>query len=200
MRRFVLGWKVAGHEQTLMARIVNYADDFVICCRDTAEQAMTAMREMMSRLKLTVNERKTRICRVPGETFTFLGYTFGTCYSFRLQRSYVGMRPAKKAVQRLCRAISAMTSRRCTYLPEADMVRNLNARLAGWANYFQLGAVSQAYRAVDRHVKYRLCKWLRWKHQLGRRGATRFTDTYLYQALGLINLTLLPRCLPWAPA
>src|SRR5439155_1619532 len=65
MRRFVLGWKAAGHEQRLLARIVNYADDFVICCRGTAASAMHAMRTMMERLKLTVNERKTRICRVP---------------------------------------------------------------------------------------------------------------------------------------
>jgi group II intron reverse transcriptase/maturase len=198
MRRFVLGWKVAGHERELMARIVNYADDFVICCRDTAEQAMHAMRGMMARLKLTVNERKTRICRVPGETFQFLGYTIGACYSFRWRRSYIGMRPAKTAVQRICRAISEMTSRRCAYLPEVDLVRTINQRLAGWANYFQLGSVSQAYNVVDRHTKYRLRKWLRWKHQVGHRRMAQFTDSYLYQALGLICLPRLPRILPWA--
>jgi group II intron reverse transcriptase/maturase len=200
MRRFVLGWKVAGHEQRLLARIVNYADDFVICCRGTAAEAMQAMRAMMERLKLTVNERKTRICRVPGETFTFLGYTLGECYSFRRQRFFIGTRPSKKAVQRICRAISAMTSRRCTYLPEQDLVRAINQRLAGWANYFQLGSVSSAYNAVDRHVKYRLRKWLRWKHRTGPRGATRFTVDYLYQTLGLICLPTLPRFFPWANA
>ena len=63
--------------------IVNYADDFVICCRGTADEAMAAMRTMMSKLKLTVNETKTRLCRVPEETFDFLGYTFGRCYSPR---------------------------------------------------------------------------------------------------------------------
>ena len=200
MRRFVLGWKVLGHEPRLGARIVNYADDFVICCRGTAQQAMHAMRAIMERLKLTVNERKTRICRVPGETFVFLGYTIGECYSFRRQRSYLGMRPAKKAVQRICRAISEMTSRQCTYLEVGEIVRTINQRLAGWANYFQLGTVSQAYGVVDRHTRYRLCKWLRWKHKLGHRGATRFTDNYLYQTLGLICLPQLPRNFPWAKA
>jgi group II intron reverse transcriptase/maturase len=200
MRRFVLGWKVAGHEQRLSARIVNYADDFVICCRDTAAEAMSAMRSMMERLQLTVNERKTRICRVPGETFGFLGYTFGECYSFRRKRTYVGMQPAKKAVQRICRAISEMTSRKWELLPEEDMVRALNQRLAGWANYFQLGSVSRAYRVVDWHTAYRLRKWLRGKHKLGRRGNTRFTDPYLYQTLGLIRLALLSRSVPWATA
>ncbi len=47
MRRFVLGWKLLGHEQALRAKIVNYADDFVILCRGTAEKAMTVMRNMM---------------------------------------------------------------------------------------------------------------------------------------------------------
>jgi RNA-directed DNA polymerase len=200
MRRFVLGWKVAGHEQRLLARIVNYADDFVICCRGTALQAMHAMRTMMERLKLTVNERKTRICRVPGETFVFLSYTIGEYYSPRRQRSYIGTRPSKEAVQRICRAISKMTSRRWSFLPEEEIVRRINQHLAGWANYFQLGSVGQAYNAVDRHTTYRLRKWLQKKHKVGRRGLARFSYTYLYQTLGLLRLPLLPRFFPWAKA
>jgi RNA-directed DNA polymerase len=66
-----------GHEQRLGACIVNYADDFVICCRGTARQAMAAMREMMGRLRLTVNEEKTRQCSVWDEAVDFLGYTIG---------------------------------------------------------------------------------------------------------------------------
>jgi group II intron reverse transcriptase/maturase len=77
MRRFILGWKVLGHERRLNAHIVNYADDFVICCRGTAEAALAAMQDLMRRLKLTVNEAKTHICRLPEETFDFLGFTFG---------------------------------------------------------------------------------------------------------------------------
>jgi RNA-directed DNA polymerase len=200
MRRFVLGWKVLGHEQRLLARIVNYADDFVICCRGTAEQAMHAMRGMMARLKLTVNERKTRICRVPGETFQFLGYTIGECYSPRRRRCYIGTQPSQKAVQRICRAISDMTSRRWLFLPEEEIVRTINQRLAGWANYFQLGSVSKAYNAVDRHTTYRLRTWLRRKHKVTSRAWARFPDTYLYQTLGLIRLPLLPRTFPWANA
>lgn len=88
MRRFILGWKVLGHEERLDAYIVNYADDFVICCRGTAEQAMTAMRRIMGTLKLTVNEQKTRECRVPHESFDFLGYTIGRCYSTKTSKAY----------------------------------------------------------------------------------------------------------------
>ena len=107
MRRFVLGWKALGHERRLEATIVNYADDFVICCRGTADEAMAAMRGMMSKLKLTVNEAKTRLCRVPEETFDFLGYTIGRCYSPRTGRAYIGTRPSAKKIAAASGARSA---------------------------------------------------------------------------------------------
>jgi RNA-directed DNA polymerase len=75
MRRFVLGWKTLGHEKRWKARIVNYADDLVIGCRVGAEHALAEMQMMMSRLKLTMNEKKTRICYLPEEKFDFLGYS-----------------------------------------------------------------------------------------------------------------------------
>jgi hypothetical protein len=83
MRRFILGWKVLGHEARFDAHIVNYADDFVICCRRQAEAALTTMRDMMATLRLTVSETKTRLCRGPDAPFDFLGYTFERLYSPR---------------------------------------------------------------------------------------------------------------------
>src|SRR5262245_54195477 len=88
MRRFVLGWKQLGHEQRLDAHIVNYADDFVILTCGRAEEALATMRDMMAKLKLTVNEKKTRRCSIPVETFTFLGFTFGPQTSWRTGRVY----------------------------------------------------------------------------------------------------------------
>jgi group II intron reverse transcriptase/maturase len=73
MRRFILGWKQLGHERRLDAHIVNYADDFVICCRGSAAEALTVLRAMMGKLRLTVNEAKTRLGRGPDEPFDFLG-------------------------------------------------------------------------------------------------------------------------------
>jgi len=100
MRRFVLGWKKLGHEKRLAAHIVNYADDLVICCRGRAEEALARMRDMMTKLKLTVNETKTRVCKLPEEKFDFLGYTFGRCYSPKTGRAYIGTVPSKKRVIR----------------------------------------------------------------------------------------------------
>jgi group II intron reverse transcriptase/maturase len=200
MRRFILGWKSLGHAERLKAQIVNYADDFVICCRGTAEEAVQVMRSMMERLKLTVNETKTRVCRLPEETFDFLGYTIGRCYSTKTGKAYLGTRPSKKRIVRLCRAISEMTTRRWTLLEAEDRVGRLNRMLNGWANYFCLGPVSKAYRAVDEHARRRLRRGLCAKHKTRSTGLTRFSDEHLYQNLGLVRLSVRTRNLPWAKA
>jgi RNA-directed DNA polymerase len=200
MRRFVLGWKVLGHEKRLDAHIVNYADDFVLCCRGTAAEAERGMRRMMSRLKLTVNEDKTRVCRLPEESFDFLGYTIGRCYSPKTGRAYWGTRPSKKKVRRLVARISGMTSRRCLLKDAGALVGQLNRLIRGWANYFCLGPVSKAYRAVDAHVTSRLRRWLCAKHKVSSGGYARYPDRYLTETLGLVRLPQLPRRWPCANA
>jgi group II intron reverse transcriptase/maturase len=201
MRRFVLGWKVLGHEQRLNAHIVNYADDFVICCQPgRGHAAMSVMRQMMSKLKLTVNETKTRQCRVPDESFDFLGYTIGRCYSPKMGKAYIGTRPSKEKVQSLCLTISEMTSRRWLLLDVADRVGAINRRLIGWSNYFCLGPVSKAYQAVDNHARRRLRQWLCAKHKAPGRGTSRFPDDYLHQELNLVRLTERTRNFSWAKA
>jgi group II intron reverse transcriptase/maturase len=198
MRRFVLGWKVLGHQQRLRAQIVNYADDFVICCRGTADEAMSVMRDMMQRLKLTVNESKTRLCRLPDESFEFLGYRIGRCYSPKTGRAYLGTRPSPTKVQRLCGEISELTSRRRTLLDVEVIVGQINRKLSGWSNYFCLGPVSKAYAVVDSHVCHRLRQWLCAKHQVPGQGTSRFPDDYLYEELNLIRLSVRTRNFPWA--
>jgi hypothetical protein len=200
MRRFVLGWKVSGAEQRLDAHIVNYADDFVICCRGTGREADAQMRRLMGRLKLTVNEAKTRLCRLPDETFDFLGYTVGRCYSPQTGRAYIGTRPSKGRIQRICRTIRERTARHRLLDRTEDVVRDLNRLLRGWANYFRLGPVSRAYRAVDAFVTTRLRQWLCGKHGTPGRGTARYPDEALYGTLGLIRLPELTRSFPWAKA
>jgi RNA-directed DNA polymerase len=198
MRRFVLGWKLLGHEKRLKAYIVNYADDLVICCRGGAEEALIMMRNMMSKLKLTVNETKTRVCSLPEEKFDFLGYTFGRCYSSKTGRGYLGTVPSKKRVQRICRAISDETERRTTRLDSKTLVGKLNRMMIGWANYFCQGPVDRAYRAVDRHAKKRLRQWLCTKHKVRWPAVQRFPAESLYDVFGLACLPTRASGLPWA--
>lgn len=198
MRRFVLGWKLAGLEQRIGAQIVNYADDLVICCKGNGAQiALDAMRHMMARLRLTVNEEKTRTCRLPDDEFDFLGYTFGRRYSPKTGRQYIGTRPSRKSIKRMTEAVRIQTSRNMEWLDVGEMVQRLNQKLGGWANYFKLGPVTPAYRFIDRYTTTRLRRWLCRKHKQRSRGLTRYPDEHLYQ-LGLIRLPMLPQRLPWA--
>jgi RNA-directed DNA polymerase len=200
MRRFVLGWKKLGHEKRLKAYIINYADDLVICCRAGADEALDLMRSMMSRLKLMVNENKTRVCRLPEEKFDFLGYTFGRCYSPKTGRTYWGTTPSQKRVQRLCKSISEITRRSQTQQSAETLVAALNQKINGWANYFCLGPVSQAYRAVEQHTCRRLRQWLCVKHKERAGGNTRFPQKALHQRFGLVRLTARTASFPWATA
>jgi RNA-directed DNA polymerase len=192
MRRFILGWKVLGHERRLDAHIVNYADDFVICCRGTAVEAMTVMRDMMAKLRLTVNEAKTRLCRGPDEPFNFLGYTIGRCYLPKTGWPYIGVRPSDKKLQGLYRKLSEQTGRQWLWLEPEEMVGRLNDVLRGWANYFCLGTVTAAYRKVTAHACYRLRWWLVRKYRVRGSQWTRFADRYLHETLGLLRLQRRP--------
>lgn len=198
MRRFILGWKRQGWEQRFGAQIVNYADDYVILCRGSAEEARVRMQRIMGVLKLQVNETKTKTCRVPEESFDFLGYTIGWQYSTRNGRGYIGTKPSKKRIHRFCEAISLMLGPDTTYTAEEEVVRDLNRKLRGWANYFCLGAVSKAYKTVQRHTCYRLRQWLKRKHKTGRSGNRAYWEPYLYERLGLLDITKLTPNLPWA--
>jgi hypothetical protein len=198
MRRFILGWKQQGWEQRLGAHIVNYADDFVILCRGSAQVARGRMQRIMTVLKLTVNEKKTKTCQLPDESFDFLGYTIGRCYSTRTGRAYLGTRPAKKRIQRLCADVSEQTQRSTLGKPVEEVVESLNRKLRGWANYFSLGPVSKAYRAVDSHTRQRLRQWLCRKHKKATSNTGAYPDAYLYEKLGLLRLEPLTANLPWA--
>lgn len=188
MRRFVLGWKTLGHEKRLQAKIVNYADDFVILCRGTAETAMQEMRDMMSKLKLTINETKTRLCHLPEETFDFLGYTIGPVWSRTERRMRLGTRPSAKAVKEVKAEITRLTDHNQTQLSEAVQVRRINRVLQGWGNYFSRGPVSNAYRSIDLHVRQLFRRWLVNKHKGVGRGIAKYPDTYLFEELGLLQL------------
>jgi group II intron reverse transcriptase/maturase len=200
MRRFAVGWKELGYEAGLKARVIIYADDFVILSRGVAAEAKERMQKMMNALKLRVNEKKTRIARVPEESFDFLGYTIGRCYSRRSGRAFIGTRPSARRVSAICAEISEMTRCQTYRKPTEAVIEEINRKLRGWGNYFSLGAVSQAYRIVDNHARHRLRQWLNGKHRSRGQHPVRYPAAYLHGKLGLFQLAGSTSNLPWAKA
>ena len=146
------------------------------------------MRGMRSRLKLTVNEAKTRLCRLPDETFDFLGYTLGRNYNPRTGASYIGSRPSRGKVARLRGELSEMTGRNTTWLAVDEQIGRINDKLRGWCNYFRIGTLRQAYKSVNEHARHRVRQWLSAKYRVRGRGKTRFTNDHLHGELRLYRL------------
>jgi RNA-directed DNA polymerase len=185
MRRFVLGWKKLSLEDSLGTRLVTYADDLVILCRTgNAEAALHHLRAIMGKLRLTVNEDKTRICKVPEGEFDFLGYTFGRMYSAETGKARLGYRPSKKSIKRMVDRVHALTVRAATWQETTRLVEQLN----------------HAYRVLDNYTAMRLRRWLRFKHKVWRRKGGAYPLPHLYEHFGLVRLTRLGRGSSWVKA
>ena len=165
-----------------------------------AAEMLTAVKQIMERLQLTVNEAKTRCQRCPDEALEFLGYRIGRNYRPTGKGSYIGTRPSKASVQSICRKISEQTAAKYGLITPQEMVRRLNRILSGWANYYHLGQVRPAYTAIDEHATKRLRQWLCRKHKVRSGQYVRYPNERLWEDYGLIRLAPRTKSLPWAKA
>jgi RNA-directed DNA polymerase len=187
MNRFLKAWKERGMGQRLQAKVVVYADDFVILCKGTAEEALAVTKRWMTALKLTLNEKKTCLRNAQVEHFDFLGYTFGPTMHRPTGRSYLGVTPSQKAVGRL-RDRMRQIMQPANQDTWDEIVVRANRVILGWARYFSYGAVTRPYWKVDAFMLRRARVFLTRRHKDPGQGSRRYPPSKVFGPGGLVCL------------
>jgi len=155
------------------ARLVRYADDFVILAKYIGPRILAWVEVTVEGwLGLTINRGKTRIVRITPEgedSLDFLGYTFRLDWDrYGRARRYLTAVPSRKAVARMTRELRALINSRNSWMPVPYLIAQVNAKLRGWKAYYSLGHPRRAHRAVNTIVLRRL------QHHLKRRSQRPF--------------------------
>lgn len=181
-----------GPAQWAQAKLVRYADDFVVVARYLSPQLRGWIEKKLEGwLGLEINREKTRIVdlRPPGQSLDFLGYTFRLSQDkFGRSRRYWNLQPARKAMEREKDALRRKIGPKQSHVPLPELIGGLNRHLKGWANYFKLGHPRKAFGQLNHFVRYRLGRHLRRRSQRGWR-AREGVSLYAHLAhLGLVPL------------
>lgn len=186
MNRFLRYWKRCEGGRRFAAKLVNYADDFVILSKGRATEALEWTRQAMEKLGLEVNEAKTSVRDAREERFDFLGYSFGLHYYKRGGRTYLGASASDKAVKRVKAKVSEILRPQSGTWEE---IRDrLNRMLVGWEGYFHYGSKRRSYRAVNAHVRTTVRNFLQRRHRVSSRGTRQFSHTHIFTELGVYEL------------
>lgn len=191
INRFLRVFERQGKDREFRARLINYADDFVILSRGRAPQALAWTRWVFEKMGLTLNEEKTSVRDARRELFDFLGYSFGPFRSRKGNGGYLACHPSKKSVERLKEKLRKRTPRGHNK-PWDEVVTHLNQILTGWKNYFRLGYCRPTYRLLDKFVSNRARILLRRRHKVSTRGTRRFGKEKIYENYGLLRLSPAP--------
>jgi len=188
MHRFLKAWRKQGRGEAFRARLVTYADDFVILSRGQAPAALEWTRQVIRKIGLTLNEQKTCLRNARREPFDFLGYTFGPMTSKLNGRQYLGAAPSTQAIQRL-RERMRQILHRGNVAPWTEVAKELNRLLRGWENYFRYGSLGRAYEAVNWAVLERVRYILRKRHRVNTHNRWRwFSAQVIYRKYGVYQL------------
>jgi group II intron reverse transcriptase/maturase len=186
-------WERNNLQQRLGARIVRYADDIVILCRrNKSSKAMAVLRQILERLKLTLNEAKTKIVNAHKGKFDFLGFSIRMAESWKTGNLYPHVQPSKKSLQKIKDRVTELTTRRRTIMPLEWIVKEVNATVRGWVGYFHYRNCSKALGQIRGHVEERLITHLRKRHKIRNRNAgyVRFPDRLLYKRYNLYKVPI----------
>jgi RNA-directed DNA polymerase len=186
MNRFLKHWRQSGRGEAWQAHVINYADDFVILSRGHAAEALAWTDRTMTRLGLSLNRTKTRLCEARTERFDFLGYSFGLHRIRQDGRRYLGASPSDKSVQRLKDKVSAILVP--GNMGRWDDVRvQLTRLMRGWCGYFSPGSHYVTDRAIEAHIYDRVRNFLVRRHKIPTRTGP-FTMAAVFGQLGVPRL------------
>ena len=187
MNRFLKYWRRNDLGQRLGAHVVVYADDLVILSRRQASEAYAVLKDVMTRIGLTVNETKTKLREAKTERFDFLGYTFGPYWDRWTGKRYLGAGPSAKSRQRLKAKVHALTVPG-NVLPWPKVCERLNTMLGGWQAYFGYGTLSRSYEDVNWYVANRVRHFLRRRHKVRSRGSRQFSTANVFETRKVLKL------------
>ena len=188
MNRFLKYWRIKGCDERFRARVVSYADDFVILSRNRAVEALQWTNLVMNRMGLMLNKDKTVIRDARREGFDFLGYTFGRMRFKKDGSWYMAARPSKSSIKRIKQKVRTLL-RPCEKGAWPEVCDRLNALLRGWCGYYCYGTTQIASRAVERNVYNRVRRFLVERHKVRSRGIRQFPSEKVFGEIGV----LLPR-------
>ena len=192
-------WKKYRLDIKLGARMVRYADDFVVLCRQGTKRPMEVIQRILNRLGLNLNPNKTRELDSRKEIFQFLGFEIGIKKSIRSGKPYQHVEPSKKALGAIRQRITYLTRREMTCVPLEAMLEKVNQSLRGWVAYFHYRNCSKALGKLKWHAEERLRTQLRKRHKIRHRvtGCIRFSREKLYEQYGLYKV---PTTAGWTTA
>ena len=181
-----------GPGQWAKAKLVRYADDFVVLARFIDGRIAGWIEEKIEGwMRLAINRDKTRVLnlRGPGESLDFLGYTFRFDRDLHgREQRYLNLCPSKKALAREREKLREMTGARMCFKPIPTLIGEINEHLRGWANYFGQGYPREAFREINRHVRERLYCHLSRRSQRPWRPPEGVTFYEQFKRMGLIYL------------
>ena len=174
------------------AKLVRYADDFVVLARYVSAQLAGWIEQKLEGwMGLKLNREKTKVVKLntEGASLDFLGYTFRYVRD-RLgrERKYLNVTVSNKALRRARARVHEMTDHRMCYVAQPELVGRLNRYLRGWANYFGYGYPRHAFRSLNAYVRTRLTQHLHRRSQRRFRPAPGVSFYAHFQRLGLVSL------------
>lgn len=190
-------WKVKRVEERMEARLVRYADDFVVLCKGQTERIIAGIEGVLGGMGLVLKAEKTRVLDAREESFDFLGFRVMAIKHPRTGRRFPLTRPAKRALAQIRAELKSLTVRSTLAFPEEVVIRRLNERIRGWVAYFYYGNCSRDLKSLKRFVEQRVRIYLKRKHRVKSWGYEAFPDKYLYSHLGLYKI---PTTAPWTQA